>query len=136
MTTVNRTPVGYNTPIPSNIMTPDRVETPIGTLEFFDRLPTDETLTKVFDNLDLIGGVETFLNGISAASGVEGLVSGVSATRRRGGGHRKPIGHGPSQSRPSTDGTSHRPIHTAPGKGFFTILRASLSRSSGRSAGS
>ena len=27
---------GYNTPIPSSIMTPDKVETRIGALEFFD----------------------------------------------------------------------------------------------------
>ncbi|MCK4676066.1 MAG: hypothetical protein KAT61_09110, partial [Gammaproteobacteria bacterium] len=29
-------PKGYNTPIPSSIMTPDKVKTRIGTLEFFD----------------------------------------------------------------------------------------------------
>ncbi|MCK4675554.1 MAG: hypothetical protein KAT61_06535, partial [Gammaproteobacteria bacterium] len=29
-------PKGFNTPIPSAIMTPDKVETRIGTLEFFD----------------------------------------------------------------------------------------------------
>ena len=30
------TPQGYNTPIPAKIMTPDRVETRFGTLEFAD----------------------------------------------------------------------------------------------------
>ncbi len=34
---------GYNTKIPEHIMTPDRVETRIGTLEFFDGIPTKET---------------------------------------------------------------------------------------------
>jgi hypothetical protein len=29
-------PPGYNTPIPAKIMTPDRSETPLGTLEFDD----------------------------------------------------------------------------------------------------
>ena len=49
-------------------MTPDKVETPIGTLEFFDSLPTPETSQKVWDNLDFMRGVETFLNGIPIAS--------------------------------------------------------------------
>jgi hypothetical protein len=34
---------GFNTVIPENIMTPDKVETRIGTLEFFDGIPTKET---------------------------------------------------------------------------------------------
>lgn len=61
-------PPGYNTPIPPEIMTPDRVETRIGTLEFFDGFPTTETVQRVFDNLDFLRGVEVFLNGIPAAS--------------------------------------------------------------------
>src|SRR4051794_10901587 len=32
--------------------TPDKVETPIGTLEFFDGVPTDSTVATVYDNLD------------------------------------------------------------------------------------
>ncbi len=35
---------GYNNRIPPEIMTPDKVETRIGTLEFFDGLPSDETV--------------------------------------------------------------------------------------------
>ena len=65
--TLNPTP-NYNTPIPEKIMTPDKVETRIGTLEFFDGLPTPETSQKVWDNLDFMRGVETFLNGIPIAS--------------------------------------------------------------------
>lgn len=38
---------GYNYPIPEKIMTPDRVETRIGTLEFFDGRPSDETVEKL-----------------------------------------------------------------------------------------
>lgn len=69
---------GYNHPIPEKIMTPDRVETRIGTLEFFDGLPAEETVEKLYDHLLLIRGVETFLNGIPATS-VEGLrLGGVS----------------------------------------------------------
>ena len=61
----NATP-GYNHKIPENIMTPDKVETSIGTLEFFDGMPSDETVQKVYDNLILMRGVETFLNGLMA----------------------------------------------------------------------
>lgn len=62
----------YNTKIPTKILTPDVVETRIGTLNFFDGLPSKETVEKVYDNLDFLRGVETFLNGIPATS-VEGL---------------------------------------------------------------
>jgi hypothetical protein len=63
---------GYNNRIPSKIMTPDTVETRIGTLEFFDGFPTNGTTEKVFDNLDFMRGVEVFLNGVPATS-LEGL---------------------------------------------------------------
>jgi len=43
---------GFNNKIPSKILTPDSVETRIGTLEFFDGFPTNGTTQKVFDNLD------------------------------------------------------------------------------------
>jgi hypothetical protein len=63
---------GYNTKIPESIMTPDKVETRVGTLEFFDGIPTKETAALVYDNLDFLRGVETFLNGMPATS-LEGL---------------------------------------------------------------
>jgi hypothetical protein len=65
----------YNTPIPKSITTPDKVETRIGTLEFFDGLPSLETTQLVYDNLDFLRGVEVFLNGIPSAS-LEGLRTG------------------------------------------------------------
>ena len=43
---------GYNTKIPESIMTPDKVETRIGTLEFFDGIPTKKTAALLYDNLD------------------------------------------------------------------------------------
>jgi len=52
----NPTP-NFNTHIPEKIMTPDSVETRIGTLEFYDGLPTKETAKTVFDNLDFMRGV-------------------------------------------------------------------------------
>ena len=58
----------YNTHIPGSIMTPDEVETRVGTLEFFDGIPTKETASLLYDNLDFMRGVETFLNGMPAAS--------------------------------------------------------------------
>src|SRR5580698_9515264 len=59
---------GYNHKIPQQIMTPDSVTTRIGTLKFFDGLPDKETTQKVYDNLDFMRGVETFLNFVPAAS--------------------------------------------------------------------
>src|SRR5690606_22877524 len=63
---------GYNHKIPEKIMTPDTVETRLGTLRFFDGMPDAATVETLYDNLDLMRGVETFLNGIPATS-VEGL---------------------------------------------------------------
>jgi hypothetical protein len=56
------------TAIPSTITTPDRVETRIGTLEFFDGFPTPETIDLVYENLDFLRGVEAFLTAMPAAS--------------------------------------------------------------------
>jgi hypothetical protein len=56
------------TEIPAGITTPDRVETRIGTLEFFDGFPTENTVKLVYDNLDFMRGVETFLTTMSGAS--------------------------------------------------------------------
>lgn len=63
---------GYNHEIPAKIMTPDTVETRVGTLKFFDGMPDEATVDRLYDNLDLMRGVETFLNGIPATS-IEGL---------------------------------------------------------------
>jgi hypothetical protein len=59
---------GYNNEIPESIMTPDKVKTRIGTLEFFDGIPTKKTAAALYDHLDYIRAVETFLNGMPAAS--------------------------------------------------------------------
>ena len=45
-----------------SISTPNQVETSIGTLEFFDGIPTEETAKLLYDNLDFLRGVETLLN--------------------------------------------------------------------------
>ena len=56
------------TEIPASITTPDQVSTSIGTLKFFDGVPTDETVKALYDNLDRMRGVEAFLAGLPAAS--------------------------------------------------------------------
>ena len=57
-----------STPIPPPITTPDKVETSIGTLRFFDGFPDEATVNKVYDNLDFQRGVQVFLNDMGAAS--------------------------------------------------------------------
>ncbi len=51
-----------------SISTPSSVKTSLGTLEFFDGVPTDETVTKVYDNLDVMRGVQVFLHTIGGGS--------------------------------------------------------------------
>ena len=53
----------YAARVPESIQTPDVVETSrLGRLEFFDGMPSDETVRKVYDQLDFARGVETFLS--------------------------------------------------------------------------
>jgi hypothetical protein len=54
--------------IPPAITTPDKVESPLGLLEFKDGAPSKETVQKVYDNLDLMHGVEAFVNAFQGAS--------------------------------------------------------------------
>ena len=56
------------TDIPVGITTPDRIETRIGTLEFIDGFPTENTVKLVYDNLDFMRGTEVFLTTMPAAS--------------------------------------------------------------------
>ena len=56
-------------PIKKHIVTPSLVESErLGELRYFDGYPSEETVEKVYDQLDFNRGVETFLNGIPAAS--------------------------------------------------------------------
>ena len=50
------------------ISIPDKVETAIGTLEFFDGVPTDATVSTVYDNLDRMRGMQVFLDNVGAVS--------------------------------------------------------------------
>ncbi len=61
-----------------SISTPDKVETPIGKLEFFDGVPTDATVDTVYDNLDRMRAVSAFLDNIGALS-VYSAIAGNAA---------------------------------------------------------
>ena len=62
-------PPKYAADVPESVTTPDVVETErLGTLRFFDGMPDEATVEKVYDHLDFSRGVETFLTGIPAAS--------------------------------------------------------------------
>lgn len=58
----------YNTKIPKGLLTPDKYSTRAGDIEFFDGIPTAPTAEALYNHLDYIRGVQTFLNGIPAAS--------------------------------------------------------------------
>ena len=58
-----------------SISTPDKVKTSIGTLKFFDGAPLPETSEKVYDYLDTMRGVDTFLKGMPGAS-LDALIKG------------------------------------------------------------
>ncbi|MFV2062944.1 MAG: DUF1254 domain-containing protein, partial [Chloroflexota bacterium] len=56
------------TEVPDGILTPDRVESPIGTLSFRDGVPDEKTARMVYDNLDLQRAVQAYLASIQIAS--------------------------------------------------------------------
>ncbi|MFI2913788.1 DUF1254 domain-containing protein [Streptomyces sp. PDY-4] len=52
----------------ASIVCPDRLETPFGALDFFDGMPMPDTVTRSYDTLDLLRGIEAFLNCVPGAS--------------------------------------------------------------------
>jgi hypothetical protein len=59
----------YSADVPEFLLTPDKVETEfLGDLEFFDGMPSESTVKKAYDFLDLSRGVEAFLSGMPATS--------------------------------------------------------------------
>jgi len=56
------------TQTPANVLIPDEVETRLGTLKFFDGVPTEETAAKVWDQLDFQRAVECMILTTPAAS--------------------------------------------------------------------
>jgi hypothetical protein len=66
------------TDIPASILTPDSVETRLGTLKFFDGFPDEGTVQKVYDNLDFQRAVEVYLTAMQAAS-MSAIRTGIRA---------------------------------------------------------
>ena len=56
------------TSTPNQVTTPDKVETTIGTLEFFDGVPIGDTKEKIFDYMDQARAVQVYVNMIPAVS--------------------------------------------------------------------
>jgi hypothetical protein len=52
------------TDIPASITEPNRAEISIGTLEYFDGVPTEKTVEIVYDHLDRSRAVNVFINSI------------------------------------------------------------------------
>ncbi|HET6510430.1 MAG TPA: DUF1254 domain-containing protein [Baekduia sp.] len=80
----------------ASLATPDVVESPFGALRFFDGVPLPETVKTVYDALDLMRGVEVFLNCMPGASlvamrrgfrsvGVDGRTLGLTDPRATSG---------------------------------------------------
>jgi hypothetical protein len=59
----------YSADVPEFLLTPDKVKTEfLGDLEFFDGMPSESTVKKAYDFLDLSRGVSAFLSGMPATS--------------------------------------------------------------------
>jgi hypothetical protein len=61
-------PLSAAAQIPASITTPDEVKSSIGTLEYKDGAPSKETAAKAYDYLDLMHGVEAFMNAYQGSS--------------------------------------------------------------------
>ena len=55
-------------PIPPQVATPDRVETPLGTMHFKDGMPDDATAAKAYDHIDAVHAEDAFYNAFAAVS--------------------------------------------------------------------
>ncbi|TDQ46397.1 hypothetical protein EV188_11625 [Actinomycetospora succinea] len=52
----------------ATIAVPDRVDSPFGELRFFDGVPTQDSITTIYDMLDLTRAIEVYLNTVPGAS--------------------------------------------------------------------
>lgn len=52
----------------ASITCPDRLDTPFGSLDFFDGMPSPDAVSRSYDTLDLLRGIEAFLNCVPGAS--------------------------------------------------------------------
>jgi hypothetical protein len=60
------------------ISTPDKVETRIGPLDFKDAMPNNDTIAKIYDNLDFTHAFEAFVNSFQGVS-IHGLHKGMES---------------------------------------------------------
>lgn len=67
-TVLGQTKYKMTTPIPSGIESPSKVETRLGTLKFFDGFPDDESIQKLYDNLDFQRAVQAYLMALPPVS--------------------------------------------------------------------
>jgi len=59
----------YKADVPQSLITPDKVQTELlGELTFRDGMPSEATVRKTYDFIDLSRAVDAFLNGIPATS--------------------------------------------------------------------
>jgi hypothetical protein len=81
----------YKADVPASVTTPDKVRTELlGDLDFFDGMPSKDTVKNAYDFLDTARGAEAFLNGIPAAS-IYAVVEGI---KKAGGSYRRKLGIG------------------------------------------
>jgi hypothetical protein len=73
----------------ATLSSPDRVDSPFGALDFFDGVPTPASVSIVYDALDLMRGIEVFLNAVPGAS----LVAMRRGLRSVGVGSPRVIGY-------------------------------------------
>ena len=76
---------GFNNKIPESILTPDKVETKLGTLEFFDGIPNEKAAAALFANLDLNRGLQALLNGMPASNFEAGRAGHIALGQKKAG---------------------------------------------------
>jgi hypothetical protein len=75
-------PVVARAETPRSLITPDKAESPIGTLEFKDGAPSPETVQKAFDAVDFNHALSAYLNSYGGAS-LTHLARGFAASEPR-----------------------------------------------------
>jgi hypothetical protein len=68
--------MNMSTAVPPGIAAPDKMETRLGTLKFFDGFPDDATVEKLYDNLDFQRAVQAYLLALAPVN-MAGLREGL-----------------------------------------------------------
>ena len=71
--------VGVSAEELASISSPPKVSTPFGSFEFFDGLPLPDTVDLAYDTLDLLRGIDVFLDCVPGAS----MLADADRVRRR-----------------------------------------------------